>query len=165
MSKFNFGSFATAKPIELAILAVAAAGALYVIVKTLTQAGGAAANTALAAGGAVVGAGVGIATGNNVVTAGTPYEGTGIFGTLGAATNDILGGAPAALGNWFSGTFGADTYDPNADTGQSSSIQSSSGNPFGAGTSSGYGDAANSASVPATATASAFADDGTASSW
>ncbi len=56
-----------------------------------------------AAGAAAVGAAAaetiaGVATGDNAVTRGTPYEGTGIFGTLGAATNATLGGVPQSIG-------------------------------------------------------------------
>lgn len=159
--KINFQD----KPIEYAILATAVAIAVYVIIKSATTAVGAAANSVAAGVSGVVGAGAGIATGNNVVTAGTPYEGTGIFGTLGASVNDILGGAPATFGSWIGGKLAGDAYDPNTDSGISSSIQSSSNNPFGSGTSAAYADAANAANVPATAVATPFVGTATAGSW
>jgi hypothetical protein len=40
----------------------------------------------------------GLFTGNNPLTTGTPYAGGGVAGTLGAATNKALGGAPQAAG-------------------------------------------------------------------
>ena len=161
MSKINFQD----KPIEYAVLALAAAIGVYVVIKSLTTAAGAAANSVAAGVSGVVGAGAGIATGNNVVTAGTPYEGAGIFGTLGASVNDILGGVPAGIGTWVGGKLAGDSYDPNTDSGISSSIQSSSNNPYGSGTSAAYVDAANAANVPATAVATPFVGGSTAGSW
>lgn len=61
------------------------------------------------AASATVDTAAGVLTGNNAITqnatnaAGdktTAYEGAGVFGTLGAATNAMLGGAPASLGEW-----------------------------------------------------------------
>ena len=50
------------------------------------------------------------------VNAGTPYAGAGAVGTLGNATNSILGGAPQSFGEWLSGKVADITmpYDPNA---------------------------------------------------
>ena len=45
----------------------------------------------------------GIATGNNALTEGTPYEGAGILGTLGAATNELSGGTLQRFGEWLGG--------------------------------------------------------------
>ncbi|MGH7168695.1 MAG: hypothetical protein ACRELG_00260 [Gemmataceae bacterium] len=42
----------------------------------------------------------GVATGNNAITAGTPYAGAGVLGTLGAATNDVSGGVLGNIGGW-----------------------------------------------------------------
>ena len=43
-------------------------------------------------------------TGDNSLTEGTPYAGAGVLGTVGAATNAVLGGVPQkigeALGGW-----------------------------------------------------------------
>ena len=51
------------------------------------------------------------------VNKGTPYEGTGVAGTLGNAANQVSGGALAAegtnLGGWLYGLLNP-TYDPNA---------------------------------------------------
>ena len=68
-----------------------------------------------AAGAAVQGAG-GLLTGNNGITAAatnaagdpvTAYQGAGIFGTMGAATNAVSGGTLASLGQWI----GSSLYD------------------------------------------------------
>ncbi|WP_290516903.1 hypothetical protein [Alcanivorax sp.] len=40
----------------------------------------------------------GIASGDNAMTEGTPYQGAGVLGTLGAGMNKLLGGAPEAIG-------------------------------------------------------------------
>ena len=48
----------------------------------------------------------GLATGNNVITQTArtdAYQGAGIFGTLGAATDHVLGGAPSSVGEWLGG--------------------------------------------------------------
>jgi hypothetical protein len=59
------------------------------------------------AGGAVVDYGAGLMTGNNGITAGartTAYQGAGVLGTLGAATDAIFGGllsqAGETIGGW-----------------------------------------------------------------
>lgn len=41
----------------------------------------------------------GAVSGNNAVTAGTPYAGYGVLGTLGAATNSASGGIFSNIGN------------------------------------------------------------------
>lgn len=41
----------------------------------------------------------GVASGNNALTEGTPYEGAGILGTLGAGVNTLLGGVPESIGH------------------------------------------------------------------
>lgn len=63
--------------------------------------------TTKAAAAAAVDFGAGIATGNNAITAGArtnAYQGAGIFGTLGAATDAVFGGllsqAGETLGGW-----------------------------------------------------------------
>lgn len=48
----------------------------------------------------------GVLTGNNPVTTGartTAYENAGILGTLGAATDRLLGGAPSTVGEYIGG--------------------------------------------------------------
>lgn len=57
----------------------------------------------------------GIVSGNNAVTRGTVYEGTGTLGTIGAATDAVSGGVLSAVGekisSWFTPTqTGADLY-------------------------------------------------------
>jgi hypothetical protein len=47
----------------------------------------------------------GIVSGNNALTEGTDYEGAGVLGTLGAATNTVLGGVPSMIGEWLGGVF------------------------------------------------------------
>lgn len=42
----------------------------------------------------------GVLTGENELTEGTPYEGAGVLGSLGAATNAISGGALQSIGEW-----------------------------------------------------------------
>jgi hypothetical protein len=80
----------------------------YVGKKVLGAAGAAAGAAASAAGGAL--------SGNNSLTQGTPYQGAGALGTLGAATNTVSGGAFSSLGNWLSGQIADVTmpYDPNS---------------------------------------------------
>jgi hypothetical protein len=45
----------------------------------------------------------GAVTGNNALTRGTPYEGAGVVGTLGAATNAATGGLLGRFGSWLGG--------------------------------------------------------------
>lgn len=64
----------------------------------------------------VASTGADIVSGNNAVTRGTPYEGAGILGTLGSATNTALGGVPQSIGekigDWLFDLTHKD-YDPN----------------------------------------------------
>lgn len=79
----------------------------------------------------------GLATGNNSVTADTPYEGAGVFGTLGAATDAASGGIFSAIGEWIGGTIYESTHD-------SDNLQSATGNPYSpTGPSGVYREAAN----------------------
>lgn len=57
--------------------------------------------------GAAVETGAGIVTGDNAVTKGTPYEGAGILGTLGAVANEASGGVLQSWGE----KLGAYTYE------------------------------------------------------
>lgn len=45
-----------------------------------------------------------LVTGNNALTQGTPYQGAGVAGTLGAATNVASGGALQSVGEWLGGS-------------------------------------------------------------
>jgi hypothetical protein len=73
---------------------------------------------AVAAGGAVADAAGGVLSGNNRLTQGTPYEGDGVLGTLGAATNTVSGGALQSIGEWFASVLpgSGNDYDANAGT-------------------------------------------------
>lgn len=102
---------------------------------------------------AVIDTASGIATGNNATTYGTPYEGTGIFGTLGAVTNDVLGGAPQAFGEWI----GEKLSDGNPAGSSSPTNQTTSGNPYGAGTSNIYASAVDGSPTNAQYVASPYA--------
>lgn len=64
------------------------------------------------AASAAVNAGAGLLTGNNAITqnqtdaSGNPvtaYQGAGVLGTLGAATNSVSGGTLASFGDWIGG--------------------------------------------------------------
>lgn len=62
--------------------------------------------------GDVASAAGGIVSGDNVITRGTPYQGAGIAGTLGAATNAASGGilerTGSAIGGWLYDVFNDD---------------------------------------------------------
>lgn len=88
-------------PTTVAILAAAGVAAL-----VLMRWGDKIAEGAGEAAGAAVDMTTGVLTGNNRVTQTartTAYEGAGILGTLGAATDQILGGAPSRVGEWLGG--------------------------------------------------------------
>lgn len=90
-------------PIQLAVGLAIVAGVVYFLGrKVITEA-------AAAAGGVV--------SGNNALTAGTPYAGAGLAGTLGAAANAASGGSlqsiGEALGSWVFDVFHTE-YDPNS---------------------------------------------------
>lgn len=100
-------------------LVVGAAVLGLVLLYLVNKAGQATAGAVQAAGGAVATVatqGVGLLTGSNFITenqhnaANQPtdaYQGKGVLGTLGAATNSLSGGAFASLGEWLGGK----TYD------------------------------------------------------
>jgi hypothetical protein len=89
--KAALGNLAKQNPLALAAGAVLVAGFLYYLARrTLKDAAGLAG---------------GIVSGNNALTEGTDYAGSGIAGTLGAGANAALGGVPAALGEWIAGVF------------------------------------------------------------
>ncbi len=94
---------AAAQPIQFA-LGVAIVGVVaYFLVK---RAAGVAAETA-----------VGVVTGDNALTRGTPYQDAGVLGTLGAAANAASGGhlqsIGEAIGGWVYDITHRD-YDPNS---------------------------------------------------
>lgn len=65
-----------------------------------------AARGAANAAGAVVDYGSGLLTGNNAITQGArtdAYQGWGVVGTLGAATDRLLGGVPSRVGESLGG--------------------------------------------------------------
>lgn len=125
----------------LALLGIVAIAAFLVLRKTVSDVAG------------VVGDGVsglaegigGVATGHNTITAGTPYDGTGIFGTLGAGANDLSGGGLEQIGDWIGGTIYDWTHD---DLDYTSLSDSTTGNPYSpTGPTSGYRQAANNSPV------------------
>jgi len=84
-----------ALPIGLAVAAV-----LIVVAVIAKKAVGAAVDTA-----------AGLATGNNALTRGTAYEGAGVLGTLGAATNAASGGVLARVGERIVSVFTPEASD------------------------------------------------------
>lgn len=93
---------AMANPVQVALGAAVLIGVVYYLGrKTLSD-------TASAAGGLV--------TGNNAITAGTPYAGKGIVGTIAGTANAASGGAlqsiGEALGGWLYDVTHKE-YDPN----------------------------------------------------
>ncbi len=79
------------------------------------------------AGAAVASAAGGVVSGNNAITQNTwdwggnpvtAYQGKGIAGTLGAATNTASGGLFSSIGDWISGAVASVTmpYNPNSTT-------------------------------------------------
>ena len=57
-----------------------------------------------AAGSAAVNTVGGVVSGNNAITQGTDYEGAGVAGTLGAATDAASGGLFSDFGTWLGGS-------------------------------------------------------------
>lgn len=95
--------------------------------------------------GATEGVG-GLITGRNTVTADTPYEGAGIFGTLGAGADAASGGAFSGIGEWLGGKI----YDFTHNDEDSAGFQSSTGNPYSpTGPTASYRQAANNSPVNA----------------
>lgn len=91
----------TLSPTAWAILAAAGVAAL-----VLMRWGDKIAEGATEAAGAAVDMTTGVLTGNNQITQTartTAYQGAGILGTLGAATDQILGGVPSRIGESLGG--------------------------------------------------------------
>ena len=107
-------------PGGIAVAVVVGAVVLYAAYRAITSAGSKAAS---AAGG--------LLTGNNSLTAGTPYAGDGVAGTLGAAANSVSGGGLADIGSWIGGKL-FDLTHPSAaaaPTGSSTSVTGASNTP------------------------------------
>jgi hypothetical protein len=81
------------------VLGLVVVGVAYFLVRQSIKAAGAVAN---AAGG--------VLSGNNALTQGTPYQGAGIAGTLGAGANVVSGGVLESIGDWLGGK-AADVHD------------------------------------------------------
>jgi hypothetical protein len=89
-------------PLQLALgVAVIAAAAYFIVRQTV--------------GAALDGAG-GLISGNNPITEGTPYEGGGVVGTVGAATDKASGGLLSTIGGWIGGKIADATEDKQTDT-------------------------------------------------
>lgn len=153
MKSASFSKILAEPGMGYAILGLVAIAAFLVLKKTVSDVAG------------VVGDGVsgiaegigGIATGHNTITAGTPYEGAGVFGTLGAGANDLSGGGLEAVGDWIGGTlydwFGADDA--------TNVSQSATGNPYSpTGPNATYRKAANDSPLNAQYRISDFAVNG-----
>lgn len=94
-----------ADPVKLGIGLAILAGGLYLLTR------GALKDAAGAVGGLV--------SGDNAITRGTPYQGAGLPGTVGAVTNAASGGVLERFGGWLGRTVYDAThadYDPNEPT-------------------------------------------------
>lgn len=89
-----------ADPVKLAIGVAVVLGVVYLLGRAAIK------ETAGAIGGLV--------SGDNSITAGTPYQGAGIAGTLGAATNAASGGLLERFGSWLGGK-AADLFQGDAE--------------------------------------------------
>lgn len=100
-------------PVQLALGAAVVLGVVYFLGrKTVTD---------------VASAGAGLVTGNNAITRGTSYEGAGVLGTIGGATNRAV---PILddFGGWLGRTVYDWThtdYDPNAPAGSAAAEERS----------------------------------------
>src|SRR5581483_891681 len=111
MRASNFSNFRApvvlqSKEGQWVVLGLVALVVVYYVGKNVLGAAGKAA-------GAAIDTGAGVLTGNNAVTQGTEYQGTGVLGTLGAATDKVSGGLFSSIGDTIGGWF-APSYDPNA---------------------------------------------------
>lgn len=99
----KIASKAAADPLQFALAAGVVLGVGYFLIR---HAGNVAAKTA-----------VGVVSGNNALTEGTPYEGKGVIGTVAAAANTASGGTlrsiGEALGGWIYDVTHRD-YDPSS---------------------------------------------------
>lgn len=167
MSANSLGAIAKQPGVGWALLGVVAIVGFVVVKNAIAQvakatgdqlgkaadAAGAAATTV---GKYTVDAASDFATGNTVVAKGTPYEGKGIIGSLGATTDTLFGGGLSQFGGWLGGTV-YDLFHPDDDAGATSN-QGANNNPFGGGPSAWYGDAVDQSPTNATWAASPFTD-------
>lgn len=108
-ANFKMPAVLETKEGQWVVLGLVALVVVYYVGKKIVGAAGAAAGAAASAAG-------GALSGNNSLTAGTPYQGAGALGTLGAATDTVSGGVFSTIGNWLSGKVADVTmpYDPNS---------------------------------------------------
>ena len=93
---------------QYVVLGLVALVVVYYVGKKVVGAAGAAAGAAVDTAG-------GLLSGNNALTQGTPYQGAGLAGTLGAAANTVSGGALSSIGETIGGWLADLTIpDPNA---------------------------------------------------
>jgi hypothetical protein len=88
------------------------------------------------------------ATGSGALTKDTPYNGDGILGSLGAATDKLFGGGLSSFGGWI----GDKVYDATHDDSSVSLNLSNNGannNPYGGGNNILYQNAVDSSPTPA----------------
>lgn len=110
--------------------------------------GSKAAGAAGAVGTAVIQTAGDFATGSGALTANTPYQGDGILGSLGAATDKLFGGGLSAFGGWI----GDKVYDATHGDSSPSLNLSNNGannNPYGGGNNTLYTSAVDSSPTPA----------------
>lgn len=110
--------------------------------------GSKAASAAGAAGTAVLQTAGDFATGNGALTQDTPYQGDGILGSIGAATDKLFGGGLSQFGGWL----GDKVYDATHSDSSPSLNLSNNGannNPYGGGPNVLYQNAVDSSPTPA----------------
>ena len=95
---------------QWAVIGIVGLAVVYVIAKKVIGA------TAKTAGG--------VLSGNNALTQGTPYQGAGIAGTLGAGANVVSGGVLQSIGDWLGGK-AADLHDYLSGSDPTASVPSS----------------------------------------
>lgn len=116
----------TAEPVMLLALGiVGVAVAYFVISKAISG--------FKAAGTATLDAATGAVTGNNAITAGTPYAGAGLVATPAAIADAASGGLLSEFGDWLGGK-AADVFQPapnlNPDNGHAATPQQSVGDNY-----------------------------------
>lgn len=137
--------------VPYAFAALAAAGAIYIVIKALTQpikdvAG------AIGSGASSLAEGIGgVATGHNSLTANTEYADAGLIGTFAAGVDSVAGGLFSSIGDFIGGGI----YDLTHS--ESLTNQGSRADPVAnAGRDDTYADAANSSPVNAQYRATPF---------
>lgn len=111
-------------------------------------------NAAGAAGTAVIDSAGAFATGNTQTAHGTPYEGAGVLGSLGADTDALFGGGLSTFGGWLGNKI-YDVTHAGGGPGDGGSLNISNyganNNAYGGGTSTLYSGAVDSSPTPASA--------------